>query len=349
MIRPGTGNLLLANADALVNTVNCVGVMGKGIALQFKKAYPAMFNAYVAACKAGDVKPGHIHVWPTHALVGPRYILNFPTKRHWRNGSRLDDVQAGLVDLARLIPSLGLRSIAIPPLGAGNGGLDWSKVKPVIVEALAPFTDVDVHLWNPGPAPVARERVNRTTKPRWTPARAAVVALMGQYRSQEGELTSLEVQKLAYFLQASGYAALKLKFRQHHYGPYADPLYHLLQRLEGHAVHGLVDRDPNTRLTVAPAAYEEASRIYATDASASEHFTRVCALIEGFENPYGLELLATVYWVAQSDDAARSSAEGAYDAIQAWNERKRFLMERPHVQTAWERLTAQGWLSAAAA
>lgn len=132
-----TGNLLAAPVDALVNTVNCAGVMGKGIALQFKQAWPAMFWDYTEACRAGDVAPGRIHVWETRALLGPRYILNLPTKRHWRDASRLEDVEAGAVALVETLHKLQIPSVAVPPLGCGNGGLDWAVVRPRIVELFA--------------------------------------------------------------------------------------------------------------------------------------------------------------------------------------------------------------------
>ena len=136
MILSTTGNLLSAQTDALVNTVNCVGVMGKGIALQFKRAWPTMFEAYVAACRQGAVAPGRLHVWAIPAESGHRHIVNFPTKRHWREGSRLEDIDAGLVDLRRLIELFGWRSLALPPLGCGNGGLDWRIVRPRVVSTI---------------------------------------------------------------------------------------------------------------------------------------------------------------------------------------------------------------------
>lgn len=149
MIESASGDLLAAPVDALVNTVNCEGVMGKGIALQFKQAWPAMFKAYRAACKAGEVVPGRMHVWETGLLHGPRFIINFPTKRHWREGSRLEDIDAGLVDLVAQVRALGIRSIAVPPLGAGNGGLDWAVVRARVVAAVEGVPEVRVVLFEP--------------------------------------------------------------------------------------------------------------------------------------------------------------------------------------------------------
>lgn len=151
VIHTGTGDLLHASVDGLVNAVNCEGVMGKGIALQFKQTWPAMYAAYRTEARAGRIRPGEIHVWPTSSASGPRYILNFPTKRSWRSQSLLEDIDAGLVDLVARIRALDLRSVAMPALGAGNGGLDWTVVRPRIIAALEALPDVDVHLWEPGP------------------------------------------------------------------------------------------------------------------------------------------------------------------------------------------------------
>ena len=149
MIEAGQGNLLQADADALVNTVNTVGHMGKGIALQFKQAYPENFKAYAQAVRRGEVQPGHMFVVPTGLLTNPRYVVNFPTKRHWRSRSRIEDIEAGLRALVEEIGRLGIRSIAIPPLGCGNGGLEWSDVRPRIIRALEKVPDVRVLLFAP--------------------------------------------------------------------------------------------------------------------------------------------------------------------------------------------------------
>ena len=131
MIELTAGNLLHAPVQALVNAVNTHGVMGKGIALQFKRAFPEMNDAYEAACKSGDVRLGRMHVVDLGGLAGgPRWIINFPTKRHWRQRSRMEDIDSGLIDLAATIHKEGILSIAIPPLGCGNGGLDWRQVRP---------------------------------------------------------------------------------------------------------------------------------------------------------------------------------------------------------------------------
>jgi O-acetyl-ADP-ribose deacetylase (regulator of RNase III) len=155
MIEFKQGNLLEEKTEALVNTVNCVGVMGKGIALQFKQAFPNNFQQYKKACEAKEVQPGHVLTISTGSLSNPCYIINFPTKRHWKDKSRIEDVQSGLKALTAEVQQLGIRSIAIPPLGCGNGGLDWVKVKPLIEAAFAQLPDVQAIVFEPAGTPAA--------------------------------------------------------------------------------------------------------------------------------------------------------------------------------------------------
>jgi O-acetyl-ADP-ribose deacetylase (regulator of RNase III) len=193
------GNLLKADVDALVNTVNTVGVMGKGIALQFKNAYPANFKAYHRACKSDDVKLGEMFVFDNGQLVRPRWIINFPTKGHWRSNSRINDITAGLSDLRATIHDLGITSIALPPLGCGNGGLAWGDVRPLIVEALEDL-DVDILIFPPSGAPVAADMIVATPRPTLTHGKAALISLIAKYSAVALGASLIEVQKLMYFL-----------------------------------------------------------------------------------------------------------------------------------------------------
>jgi O-acetyl-ADP-ribose deacetylase (regulator of RNase III) len=149
MLELTTGNLLEADAEALVNTVNTEGVMGKGIALQFAKKFPELAEAYRLACKAGEVRPGRMHIYERSDMLNPRYVINFPTKRHWRSPSRMEDIESGLAALVAEIQRRGIRSIAVPPLGCGNGGLDWREVRPRIERALGALSGVRVLLYPP--------------------------------------------------------------------------------------------------------------------------------------------------------------------------------------------------------
>ncbi len=204
MIEHVSGDLLQADAEALVNTVNTVGVMGKGIALQFRQAYPENYAVYQAACKRGDVKPGQMLVVPTNRLDNPRYIINFPTKRHWKGVSRMEDVELGLVALIDEVRQRGIGSIAVPPLGCGNGGLSWDAVRPRIEQAFAAFPHVHVLLYAPDGAPHADAMQVNTTRPTMTLGRAAVIELIKRYALPGYRVTMLEIEKLAYFLQESG-------------------------------------------------------------------------------------------------------------------------------------------------
>lgn len=341
-IERGTGNLLTADVDALVNTVNTEGVMGKGLALQFKKAFPEAFASYERACKAGEVHAGRMHV--VQRLTSPRFIINFPTKKQWRHPSKVEYIREGLTDLIRTVRDHGIRSIAVPPLGCGNGGLSWSTVRPLIIDAFAQVPAVRVVLFEPTEAPTADAIIDRRERPAMTPARAAVIALMGRYveTGYEYRLSLLEVQKLAYFLQEAG-EDLRLEYRAHFYGPYADNLRKALRNIEGHYTRGLGDgkNSPETPLELLPGAVE-AARAELRSGAITARLDRVASLIEGFESPFGMELLSTVHWVmhheANPDDFADVAAK-----VHAWSSRKRSQMKDGHIRAAWMRLREQGW------
>lgn len=341
------GNLLEAPADALVNTVNTEGVMGKGIALQFAKKFPDMLAAYRSACKAGEVQPGRMHIYERQEMFGPRYVINFPTKRHWKSPSRMEDIAAGLDALAEEIRGLQIRSIAIPPLGCGNGGLKWDDVLPLIKAKLGALANVKVLVYPPNGAPTAGEIVHKTERPEMNPSRAIVMRIWRQYFALGYQLTLLEVHKLLYFLQAAG-EPLRLRFEKQTYGPYADNLRHLLHRFEGHFTLGFADgrNKPDTEITLQPTAIKEADEFLAqhseTSAPSLGRLDRVARLIEGYESPYGMELLATVHWVATQDRA--TTVDAVVAGVHGWNARKQKLMTAEHVTLAHQRLAAQGWL-----
>ena len=351
MIKFVTGNLLDAKVDALVNTVNTVGVMGKGLALQFKKAFPANCKAYEAAAKAGAIEIGKMFVFELGGLVLPSYVINFPTKRHWRNGSRLDYIESGLRDLVNVIRARNIRSIAVPPLGAGLGGLAWRDVRPLIERALAELPNVDVLVFEPNDAPAPEVMRNDTAKPKMTPGRAAVLSLMNRYLvpGYDYRLSLLEVQKLAYFLQVAG-EPLRLEYRPHFYGPYADNLRHVLHHLEGHYVRGFGDgqNKPETPLELIGGAAAEAEAFLAAEGASQARLDEVASLIEGYETPFGMELLSSVHWVATHDVDAAASADATVQAVHAWNERKATTMKPEQIRGAWSHLKERGWLARAA-
>ena len=257
MVEFKQGNLLEENMEALVNTVNCVGVMGKGIALQFKQAFPENFKQYKKACDAKQVQPGQMFTTYIGQLFPPKYIINFPTKRHWKEKSKIEYIESGLKVLVKEVKQLNIRSIAIPPLGCGNGGLNWEVVKPMIVDACAEFPDVRVVIFEPVGAPVTDQIKVATKKPNMTLARALFIRLLELYAIPGYRLTKLEIQKLAYFLQESQ-QPLKLRYQKHYYGPYANNLNHVLQALDGHFICGYGDRSQNSQMYVLPSGKKAA-------------------------------------------------------------------------------------------
>lgn len=348
------GNLLDADVEAVVNTVNTEGIMGKGIALQFRKAYPENYEAYRQACDAGGVEPGRMFVFDRQTLTHPRYIINFPTKRHWRSKSRISDIEAGLVALVQEVERLGVRSVALPPLGCGLGGLSWSDVQHRMRAALERLPEVRWLVFEPKGAPEAEAIRNRTPRPQMTKGRAAVLGLINRYLVPgfDYPVSLLEIQKLVYFLTEAGEELNRVEFVEHYYGPYADVLRHVLEKMDGHFItgYGAGDNKPDTPISVIPQAAAEAEAFLAEHPDTLARFDRVARLIEGFETPLGMELLATVHWVAtHHGGAAAVDPEAALRAVRDWSTRKAQLMRPEQVSAAWARLKELGWLEPAAA
>jgi O-acetyl-ADP-ribose deacetylase (regulator of RNase III) len=348
MIEIVSGNLLEAQVEALVNTVNTEGVMGKGIALQSRQAFPAMFNAYLADCRAGAVTLGKMNVFDLGGLLpsGPRWIINFPTKGHWKSRSRLKDIESGLESLVATVRELNIKSVAVPPLGCGHGGLDWSDVRQLIERAFVPIPDVRVLLFAPAGAPAAADMQNRTESPSLTTGRAALITLIDGYLKGllDPNVTLLEIHKLMYFLQEAG-QELKLKYEAQQYGPYARNLRHVLIKLEGHMLRGYGDGDdkPDKPIELVSGAVEAARQFLAGDTNVHDRMDRVKKLIEGYEDPYGLELLSSVHWVMCQDRNSRDSMHAAIAAVHSWNDRKRQVFKREHLAAAWQRLRRENW------
>jgi O-acetyl-ADP-ribose deacetylase (regulator of RNase III) len=339
------GNLLEADVDAVVNTVNTKGVMGKGVALQFKRAFPGNYKAYRTACEAGEVQLGRMFVTASGRLGNPRLIINFPTKGHWKSRSRLKDIEAGLEDLQRVIKEYDVQSIAMPPLGCGLGGLAWSDVRPRIEAAMAD-TGIDIIVFEPSGPPAPYKMVEGRERPKMTPGRAAFIGLLARYLVPGETASRLVVQKLLYFLQEAG-EPMKLTFTKQRYGPYADEVRHAVERMEGHFVTGFGDGTGIGDIRIKPDVIAEADPYLNEHPETLERFDRVARLIRGFETPYGLELLATTHWVATREGAV--TPERAVQAVRAWSARKENLFTSEHITAAWERLNSDGWLVPVAA
>jgi len=340
------GNILQANTEAIVNTVNCVGIMGRGIAAQFKQAYPANFRAYEAACKHREVVPGKMFVFGTGQLTLPRLIINFPTKRHWRGKSRIEDIDAGLIALVKEVKERKIESIAIPPLGCGLGGLDWNDVRPRIERSFAGLTNVRTVVYGPiGEATAAASPPKTGHAPQATPGRAMLVRLIEHYLAgfMDPTVSLLEVHKLMYFAQEAG-EPLRLRYAKALYGPYADNLRHVLAVVDGYLLSGYGDGGdaPDKPLELVPGAAADARALLKKHPESLARFERVAKLVEGFETPFGMELLATTHWVATREGPRDETA--IVRGVHAWGARKRMFNER-QIRIAVEQLVENGWLS----
>jgi len=305
MITFTKGNLLTASAEALVNTVNTVGIMGKGVALMFKDSFPENFKVYEAACKRGELHVGKMLVVERLLIGGPKWIINFPTKEHWRNPSKLEWIEAGLEDLVRVIQEKKIRSIALPPLGSGNGGLNWTDVRPLIEHRLSKIPDVEIIVYEP--TEEYQNVAQRSGVEKLTAARALIAELIRRYWVLGFECSLLEIQKLAYFLETAIEEQqipnpLNLTFAANKYGPYSDKLKHLLNGLDGSYLHcqkRLADAsnmdviwfEESKKEKVAAFLTSPDAKIYKPALEATTE------LIDGFQSPLGMELLATVDWL----------------------------------------------------
>jgi len=351
MLHFTTGNLLEARAQALVNTVNTVGVMGKGIALMFKERFDDNYRQYAAACKGKRVRTGHMFVTQPAELDGPRWIVNFPTKQHWRSPSRLEWVAEGLQDLRKFLIENQVRSVAIPPLGAGNGGLDWAAVRPEIERALGDLTDVEITVFEP--TQQYQNVAKRTGVEELTPARALIAELVRRYWVLGMECSLLEIQKLAWFLERTierhshTSNPLNLKFAANKFGPFAPDLSHLLNRMDGSYLRcekRIADSNPfdviwfdDTRKDLVQAYLQSEAKEFLPA------LEETAMLIDGFESPFGMELLATVDWLLAKDHVEATVA-AVRDGLKRWPlpgaaQRKAKLFNDEAIGIALERLT----------
>jgi O-acetyl-ADP-ribose deacetylase (regulator of RNase III) len=353
MIRYTTGNLLDAGTDALVNTVNTVGVSGKGISLMFKDAFPDNFGVYQAACKEGKLKPGDILINERQDMLLPRWIVNFATKRHWRYPSRIEWIERGLAILSQEIAARRIRSIAIPPLGAGNGGLDWKQVRPLIANALT-AVDCDIIVYEP--TPTYQNIVKRNGVEKLTPARALMGEMIRRYEVMGFECSMIEAQKLAWFL-SSAISQLGLEnpisndFQANRYGPYSDGVRHLLDRLDGSYLN--CDRRVADAGPFEPIRFKHERRddigAYLTSPEVKPlrpALDVASDVIDGFQSPHGMELLATIDWLHRRAGVAMT-VQAMFSGIQNWPGpdgaalRKTKAFTPRHVEVAIERLLAK--------
>ena len=345
--------MLNAETDVLVNTVNTVGVMGKGIVLMFKEAYPENYKLYKDACRKNEVRVGKMFVTQLHDLLDSiKWIVNFPTKKHWKNKTEPEWVTMGLIDLRRFILENSIQSISIPPLGCGNGGLDWAFVKHEIVEALGDLRNVDVFVYEP--TSVYQNVPKRSGASKLTPARAMIAEMVRQYWILGIECSLLEIQKLAWFLEfgireRGSENPLNLCFSAGRYGPYTNRLQHLLNSLDGSFLHcskRLSDARPSDTVWFDYGRKEQLQKFLNNDdfkpSRDALEFTR--EIIDGFESPLGLELLATVHWLIERENCD-SSVEEIRNGLKNWpgeewvSERKLRILDERLIGIALERLS----------
>lgn len=343
MIELTKGNLLASSDGVMVNTVNTVGVMGKGIALQFKDEFPHNYAVYVDACRKSELYPGTLLIVKDQSSrYGEKIIVNFPTKVHWRDPSKYEYIQRGLVALREFIISNKVESISIPPLGCGNGGLDWSKVKPMITEMLSGL-DTVIHLYEPS-ADVARV-LKAAAAPigdvKLTPARAMIMYALFFYETLGEQANLFAANKLVYFMQRLHEPAFsKYEFKPAHFGPYSYQVGKALHQLNGKYLTGLEQMslrafDP---ITLQYGTWEEIKQYvtWTLPRKSRERLEQLVKLVSGFQSTLSLEVLATVDYIRKDNPGI--SLEDTVQKVWAWSDRKKALFKERYIRIAYEHL-----------
>ncbi len=315
----------MSNAQALVNTVNTVGIMGKGIALQFKNTFPDNYKQYLKACKEKSFQVGSLFVTIDDSLhSGQKIIINFPTKTDWRKPSEYSYIENGLKELAKVIKERNIKSIAIPPLGAGNGGLEWNKVKHLIELYLADI-DCDISIYQPNyiiQEALKKERV------KLTPARAMLLAVLFDLVKNGEFVSEFAAEKIAYFLQRFGAKTIfNLDFQPNFYGPYSGKVKHVLYYLNGSYIsgYGAKDKKPFEELSLMMDA--ESDVIAFLNGPGHNEYKLIVektkTFLFGNYSYFALELLSTIDYIMQTEKI------NSLDKIQAklisWSDRKKTL------------------------
>lgn len=328
-------DIFSADVEAVVNTVNCVGVMGKGIALQFREKYPENYKLYKHACDAGKVVIGKMFV-TKNGLLKPNYIINFPTKKHWRGKSELAYIEDGLVDLKNVLKEYDIKSIAIPPLGAGNGGLNWEDVKKLIVNKLSDV-DADVVVFEPS---VRFNEVKHITKVALNDFRALFIKCVYVYNTAMDrmyELGNIEAQKLTYFIGlVLDRQDIIRRYKKHTYGPYFPQLNNALHDMSGTYLSGIGDGQEQHHIDVMPGVIDEVDKYMAQRPYLLEAVKKIEKIIYGYETTFGMELLGTVHWVCSHEDIR--SEDDVVKYVHNWNNRKKAIMSPLEIKRAYQHL-----------
>jgi O-acetyl-ADP-ribose deacetylase (regulator of RNase III) len=336
------GNLLDAKTQALVNTVNTVGIMGKGVALQFKETFPENYRAYFESCKRKELKPGKLLVVKENLINEEKIIINFPTKTEWFKKSQYTYIEEGLKELVKLISEYKINSIAIPPLGCGNGGLKWEKVKQLIEKYLSGLKEVDIQIYEPNDE--IKEMLKKQElqeEIRLTSARAMLLYSMFYYESL-GENSSLFVaNKLSYFLKRLGEKSFsKVKFTASHYGPYSVQIEHMLHLVNGKYIKGLEQMNTKPFETI-ELQYDRAFEIsefvkFKLSSEQNQILKNLIKLIDGFQSALSLEILATVDFIRK--DMPNAKKKDVINKIKKWSYRKQELFKEKYIDIALKHL-----------
>jgi O-acetyl-ADP-ribose deacetylase (regulator of RNase III) len=337
-----TADMFAERTEAIVNTVNSVGVMGKGVALEFKRRWPKNFKAYKRLCDAGEISPGKMFIFENDDFLRDgdyRFLINFPTKEHWRAKSKIEFIDSGLNDLVSEVRKRKIKSVAIPPLGCGNGGLNWSEVRQLIESRLSSLSDVRfvVFVPNSGGAPTPEQDGIPTDL---TVGRAKMMVVFAELEKFfGGHLTRLTAQKLVYFMQVLG-ADFRLNFTKNQNGPYSDDLHQALKAMEGKQyIAGYTGEEQKVVVTHATfAASHEFLKFEGVDASYLVR--KISLLIDGYESPYGMELLSSVHFLSATEGI--NTQPEMSEALEAWNDHKKESFPRSAVTSAVERLQDDG-------
>jgi O-acetyl-ADP-ribose deacetylase (regulator of RNase III) len=354
-VQPQVGNLFASGAQTLVNTVNTVGVMGKGIAAQFKERFPDMYRDYVAMCELGRVKLGRPYLWvPTFG----QWVLNFPTKDHWRSSARLSDIVEGLEHLEAEYQEWGIRSLAVPPLGCGEGGLEWRVVGPTLYQHLSRL-DIPVELFAPFGTPPDQLAHNFLGAPinsgaagslKLSPSAVALAEIVGRVTSERHHypIGRIGFQKIAYFATQAGLPT-GLRFSESSYGPFAPDMKRLKSRLENNGV--LAERQLGQMLAAVPGpTFDDARKAYAAWLERWEDIIdRVADLFMRLRTTRQAEIAATVHFAATevAERRGRRPTETEVLAyVRGWKARRQPPIEDEEFGLAIRNLNAAGWLDA---
>lgn len=327
MIKYLEGNIFESDAQALVNTVNTVGVMGKGIALQFKKAFPSNYKLYSDACKQNEIAIGKLFVsYDSNLNTGKKVIVNFPTKTHWRKPSEYIYIEKGLDNLISVIEQHDIKSIAIPPLGAGNGGLEWEQVKKIIEQKLS-LLNIDIYIYEPTlkiKEHLKKERV------RLTSARALLLYVLYDLVSNGEYVSEFSSEKVCYFLQRFGADKhFKLKFEPNFYGPYSGKVRFVLNALNGSYIMGFSDMDkkPFDPLTLVADGYETVKDYIERDDELFLIAQKTMNFLNGFYSDFALELLSSIDYLSRKHNTF--SQDVVSEKLEEWSDRKRSMFSNP--------------------